>query len=115
MKLRNFANKFSIWYNLYEVDMTTGWYDMEFNLATILSLLSIVFVILSFAFNRNDKSSKEIGELSYKQGKTDQLFNDIMEKLEKIEKSLDKYDKEIDERIEKSVNNHIAIYHSKKD
>lgn len=84
---------------------------MEFNLATILSLLSIVFVILSFAFNRNDKSSKEIGELSYKQGKTDQLFNDIMEKLEKIEKKLDFYDKEIDEKIDTALMHHLREYH----
>lgn len=84
---------------------------MEFNLATILSILSIIFVILNFSFGRKDKTSKEVAELSYKQGKTDQLFNTIMEKLEKIEKKLDFYDKEIDERIQIALEHHCKEMH----
>ena len=80
-------------------------------LSIVISLLSIVFVILNFVFGRSDKSSKEIGDLAYKQGKTDQLFNDIMEKLEKIEKKLDFYDKEIDEKIDTAFMHHLREYH----
>ena len=84
---------------------------MSFDFPTILSILSIIFVILNFVFNRNDKSGKEISELSYKQGKTDMLFNNIMEKLDKIEKKLDFYDKEIEDKVTKAINHHVEVYH----
>lgn len=86
---------------------------MEFNLATLLSILSIIFVVLNFVFGRKDKSSKEVSEISYKQGRTDELFKNIMEKLEKIEKKLDFYDKEIDDKIDTALMHHLREYHKK--
>ena len=35
----------------------------------------------------------------------------ILSKLEKIDKKLDTYDREIEERIDVALKNHIAIYH----
>ena len=35
----------------------------------------------------------------------------ILAKLEKIDKKLDTYDREIEERIKIAIENHIAIYH----
>lgn len=72
-----------------------------------------VISVLGFALGRKDKTEKNTETTSYKQGQLDQQLKNIMEKLDKIEKKLDNYDTEIDNKIEKAINNHITHYHNK--
>lgn len=84
---------------------------MEFNLATILSITSIIFVIVNFVLSRKDKSNKDTGTSSYKQGVLDTQLKNIFDKLEKIEAKLDTYEAKIDEKIDKKMAEHIKVYH----
>lgn len=85
---------------------------MEMQYITLfLSLVSIAFVIINFAIGRKDKAEKDAKEnnqvlINYRLDKID-------ETLRKINEKLDRYDTEIDEKIEKALENHIAIYHKR--
>ncbi len=85
-------------------------------IALALSILSVVITVLNFAFNRKDKAVKDTKELD--EDKSDQkLINyrlgQVEVKLDKILDKLDSYDKEIDERVKKAIEQHIREYHRK--
>lgn len=82
---------------------------MEITLA--IAIIGCIISVSSFALNRKDKSSKESGDSNYRQGQLDMQIKQILAKLEKIDKKLDTYDREIEERIKIAIENHIAIYH----
>lgn len=84
---------------------------MEFNLATVLSIMSMIFVIVNFVLSRKDKSNKDTGASSYKQGVLDTQLKNIFDKLDKIEAKLDTYEAKTDEKIDKKMAEHIKIYH----
>lgn len=84
---------------------------MDTTLSTIIAILSITFCIATFVMNRKDKSNKEVGREQYEKGKLDQQLKNIFEKLDKIDSKLDNYDKEIQEKIDIALENHIKVYH----
>ena len=84
---------------------------MELTIAVVISIIGCVISVSSFVLNRKDKSNDDTEEMSYRQGVLDQQLKNIFEKLEKIEKKLDSYDREIDDRIEKALEVHIKQYH----
>lgn len=84
---------------------------MELTIALAISIIGCVISVCSFVLGRKDKSVKDNGDTSYRQGQLDMQIKQILQKLEKIEKKLDTYDREIDERVEVAIKNHIAIYH----
>lgn len=84
---------------------------MKFDLATILSLASITFVILNFAFSRKDKSVKDVGNDAYSQGRIEEKLANIEKSLAKIEDKLDNYDVEIKKIIKEEIREHILEYH----
>ena len=86
---------------------------MELTIALALSILGSVISVCSFALNRKDKSTKDSGDTSYRQGQIDMQLKTILGKLEKIEAKLDTYDKEIDEKIEVALEHHVKEYHNK--
>lgn len=77
----------------------------------LLTIGLAVITILSFVFGRGDKSKQDTADRNYRQGQLDQQLKTIYEKLDKIEKKLDTYDSEIDNKIEKALNSHIKQYH----
>lgn len=79
----------------------------------LLTIVLAVITILNFAFGRGDKSNKDTADNSYKQGMLDQQLKDILAKLDKIERKLDTYDTEIDNKIEKCIKQHIEQYHKR--
>lgn len=87
---------------------------MELTIALIISILSIVFTILNFAFGRKDKSNSNTKDEGYRWGQIDAKLQNIEEFMAKIEKKLDSYDSEIDDRIEKAIRIHIKEYHTGK-
>lgn len=84
---------------------------MEITLAILISIVSTVISVTNFTLGRKDKSNKDTEETSYRQGQLDMQIKQILAKLEKIDKKLDTYDREIEERIKTAIENHIAIYH----
>lgn len=86
---------------------------MQLTIALSLSILGTVISVLSLIFNRKDKSNKDTEETSYRQGQLDMQIKQILAKLEKIDKKLDTYDREIEERIKVALEHHIKEYHQK--
>ena len=86
---------------------------MELTLPTIISIISVIFCILTFALSRKDKSNQSTEKDSYKWGQIDTKLSNIEKALEKIENKLDNYDKEIDEKIDIAMKHHINEYHKK--
>lgn len=80
-------------------------------LTTTISIVSITIAVVTFIINRHKDTKMDASNSSYKQGQLDEKLKNILEKLDQIEKKLDLYDTEIDQRIEKAIEEHIAIYH----
>ena len=88
---------------------------MEFNLTTVMAIISIVFCIATFVLNRKDKAvndTKEESEESTNQKLIDYRLTQVERKLDKILDILDSYEKEIEIRVEKAMDNHIKLYHN---
>lgn len=91
---------------------------MGITVALALSILSTVIAVLNFIFNRKDKVVDDTKELG-KEKVVDVADKKLIEyRLEQVEKKLDKildlldsYDKEIDERVNKALEQHIKVYH----
>ena len=85
-----------------------------------LSILSAIFVVLTFFFNRNNDTKKdskdekeEEKDTSYKWGVVNEKLNNLEKNVNNILDKLDSYDKELDEKIEKAIAKHEHIYHNK--
>lgn len=84
------------------------------DLALVISILSIVMVVLNFVLNRRDKAvkdTKERDEETADQKLIDFRLSQVEKKLDKILDKLDNYDKEIDVRIDKAMEQHLKVYH----
>lgn len=80
-------------------------------IGSIISVISVIFCILTFATNRKKdavQSAKE-NNLSLINFRLDQLDKNV----QKILNKLDTFDKEVKEQIDEAINNHIAIYHKR--
>lgn len=86
---------------------------MEITVALLISILSITFSIIGFAFNRKDKSNSDVQNASYRWGQIDTKLKNIEAFMAKIEKKLDNFDEELDDRIAKAIEIHIKEYHHK--
>lgn len=84
---------------------------MELTIALALSILGSVISVTTFVLNRKDKAIKDAKEINM------ELINYRLDELDKnVQKILDKldhYEQEIDDRVEKAINQHINIYHKK--
>lgn len=83
-------------------------------LSSVFGCLSIIFCIITFVLNRKDKAVKDTQEQdkeSSNQQLIDYRLGQVEKKLDKILDILDSYDKEMDNRIEKALSQHIKIYH----
>lgn len=89
-----------------------------------ISIITIIFVILTFFFNRNNDTKKDIKEegkeekeetrdSSYKWGVVNTKLDSLEKNVSKILDKLDLYDKELDEKIEKAIEKHERTYHSR--
>ena len=81
-----------------------------------LSILASVISVSSFVIARKDKAVRDKGEQdedSSNQKLIDYRLTQVEKKLDKILEKLDSYDKEIDERIDKALEQHNQLYHKK--
>ena len=91
---------------------------MELTIALALSILNAVMCVLNFAFGRKDKAvkdTKEEKDIEIEDVKKKVLIEyrlgQVETKLDKIIDILDGYEKEIDKRVEKAIDQHIKEYH----
>lgn len=83
-------------------------------IALVISVLGIVLNVFNFYYARKKDTITDIKEQEKEnsdQKLIDYRLTQVEKKLDKILDILDNYDKEIDERVEKAMNEHIKIYH----
>lgn len=83
-------------------------------LTLTIAIIGCAISVCNFALGRKDKSVKDNGDTGYRQGQIDEKLRNILESIKKIEKHMEVYEKEIDEKIDVALKNHIAIYHKEK-
>ncbi len=82
---------------------------MEITLALILSILGSVLSVSTFVLNRKDKAIKDTKENH--QELIEYQLRELKEDVKTILNKLDRYDKDIDDRINKALDLHIKTYH----
>ena len=89
---------------------------MGLTITLVIAILGCVISVCSFVLARKDKSNKDIKEEQKQFDKHNLIefrLNSIDKQLEKILNKLDIYEKEVDDRIEKALKNHVLQYHNK--
>ena len=91
---------------------------MELTIAIIISIINVVISVSSFVLVRKDKAvdntkkeTLELSEESSNQKLIEYRLTQVEKKLDKILDVLENYDKEIDTRINKALEQHISFYH----
>jgi len=82
---------------------------MELTLA--LSILASVLSVSNFVIARKDKAVKDSKENNYDLIKYQ--VEEIKDDVKAILSKLDRYDRDTEEKIEKAIELHIKMYHSK--
>ena len=85
---------------------------MEITIALALSILGSVISVSSFVLTRRDKAVKDAKETNMEL--INYRLNELDKNVQKILDKLDNYENEIDNRIEKAMEQHIKIYHNVK-
>lgn len=87
---------------------------MELTIALAITIINAVLGVVNFAVSRKDKAIKDTKDNEKEhtnQELIDYRLTQVEKKLDKILDILDSYDKEMDERIDKALQDHIKIYH----
>ena len=82
---------------------------MELTIALTLSILGSVISVTSFALSRKDKAIKDAKEMNM--GLIEFRLNELDKNVQKIIDKLDNYDEDIDKKITKAIQHHIAEMH----
>ena len=82
---------------------------MEITPALVISVISIIFVIINFAINRKDKAVKDAKEVNM--ALIEFRLNELDKNVQKILNKLENYDEEVDKKITKALQHHIAEMH----
>ena len=84
---------------------------MDITLA--IAIIGCVIGVTSFFFARKDKGEKDMGDSSYKMGQIQAKIDMVSEQITRLSDKFDRYDSEVDDKINKAIENHIKAYHSK--
>ena len=82
---------------------------MELIVSIAISGLSITFAILTFVFSRKDKAIQDTKENH--QELIEYQLKELKEDVRTILNKLDKYENDIDDKINKAINIHVRLYH----
>ncbi len=83
---------------------------MELTIALCLSILGSVLSTATFVTNRKDKAVKDTKENH--QELIEYQLKELKEDVKAILNKLDKYDRDIDDRINKALDLHLQLYHN---
>ena len=78
-----------------------------------ISIGAVVISLAALLFSRKDKSNKDNKDDGYKWGQIEEKLSNIEKALAKIENKLDSFDKEVDEKIDKKIREHVEAYHKR--
>ena len=78
-------------------------------IALAISILSVVITVSNFVLNRKDKAIKDTKENNQELIKYQ--LAELKEDVKSIINKLDKYDKDIEDRIDNKIDLHIKLYH----
>ena len=85
---------------------------MDTTLVTLaIAVIGVVLSICSFAIGRKDKAVKEGQESSANQRLLEYRLNELDKKVTQILDKLEKYDEEIENKVEKAISSHVNQYH----
>lgn len=79
-------------------------------IAIAISILGAVISVTNFVISRKDKAVRDTKEDNY--GLLNYKIDELRSEFSKFADKFDKYEAEIDNRIEKAVDLHIKMYHS---
>jgi peptidoglycan hydrolase CwlO-like protein len=82
---------------------------MEITVALALSILSGVIGVANFVIGRKDKAVKDTKENH--QELIEYQLKELKEDVKTILSKLDRYEKDIDNRIDEKIDLHIKLYH----
>lgn len=81
-------------------------------ITTIASLIAVIISILSFFFNRKDKSNSEVKEEAGEQSLIKFRLDLLDKKVDKILDKLEKQENETKAIVQEEMSKHILKYHS---
>ena len=84
---------------------------MELTIAVAISIISVVITVLNFAFSRKEKAVKDAKETNMEL--INYRLNELDKNVQKILDKLDRYDDELNIKINEAMTTHIRLYHSK--
>lgn len=84
---------------------------MELTIALAISILCAVITVSNFVLSRKDKAVKDTKENH--QELIEYQLKELKEDVKAILTKLDKYDTDMDERINKAIELHVKMYHDK--
>lgn len=85
---------------------------MEITIALAISILGVIISVISFALSRKDKAIKDTKESH--QDLIEYQLKELKEDVKEILSKLDKYENDIDIKIDKAMKNHLEVYHNLK-
>lgn len=86
---------------------------MELTFVAGIGVVATILSIYNIIVSRKDKAVRDTKEDNY--GLLNYKIDELRNEFSKFADKFDKYEAEIDGRIEKAVNLHIQMYHSNKD
>ena len=81
------------------------------DITLVIAIIGCVIGIMSFFFARKDKGEKDTEASSYKMGQIEAKIDFISKQITLLSDKFDKYDTEVDEKIQKAMDSHIMAYH----
>lgn len=85
---------------------------MDTTLITLaIAIIGSIFGVASFVTSRKDKAVKDGKENGANQRLLEYRLDELTKKVDQILTKLDKYDEEIEEKVDKAIAVHIKEYH----
>lgn len=84
---------------------------MELTIALALSILGSVLSVSTFVLNRKDKAIQDTKENH--QELIEYQLKELKEDVKTILNKLEKYERDIDDKVDKAIELHVQLYHSK--
>ena len=79
-------------------------------LSILLSIIACVITVSNFVLSRKDKAVKDSKENH--QELIEYQLKELKEDVKTILSKLDKYDQDIDDRVNKAIEIHVKLYHN---
>lgn len=81
------------------------------DITLVIAIIGCIIGIMSFFFARKDKGEKDTQASSYKMGQIEAKIDFISKQITVLAEKLDKYDTEVEEKVQKAIESHVLAYH----